>query len=241
MDMKQLMAKLLKCLTLDEMDLFWAQAWLIWNQRNCVVHSGKLKDPNNLNKRVEDFVAEFKQVQDHLAVPTRQQLSGDVWQPPSQAKYKLNFDATIFLGLDRSSFGAIIRNEKGEVMAAVIASGLKVNTSDEAELLACQRAIELVVDVGFLRLIIEGDSSNVIQAISSPLENSSLFGNVVNDIRRLVWGLQWARVNCVRREANKVAHVLTQYARNTLDEDLFWMEDSPPPALETLYHDSLSI
>ena len=38
-----------------------------------------------------------------------------------------------------------------------------------------------------------------------------------------------------------MAHVLAQYARHTLDEDLYWMEDSPPPALEALYHDSLSI
>ena len=38
-----------------------------------------------------------------------------------------------------------------------------------------------------------------------------------------------------------MAHVLAQYARHTLDEDLYWMEDSPSPALEALYHDSLSI
>ena len=83
--MKQLMVELMEHLTLDEMDLFWAQAWLIWNQRNCVVHGGKLKDLSSLNKRAEEFVDEFKQAQVHLAVPTRQQLSGDVWQPPSLA------------------------------------------------------------------------------------------------------------------------------------------------------------
>ena len=38
-----------------------------------------------------------------------------------------------------------------------------------------------------------------------------------------------------------MALALAQYARNTLDEDLYWMEDSPPPALEALYHDSLAI
>ena len=43
-----------------------------------------------------------------------------------------------------------------------------MNTSEEAELLACRRAIEFAVDAGFSRLIIEGDNSNVIQAISSP-------------------------------------------------------------------------
>ena len=71
-------------------------------------------------------------------------------------------------------------------MAAMTTSGPKVSTSDEVELLAYRRAIEFAMDAGFSRLIIEGDNSNVIQAISSPLENFSLFGNVVDDIRHLI-------------------------------------------------------
>ena len=73
-------------------------------------------------------------------------------------------------------------------MAAMSVSGLRVSTSDEAKLLACRRAIEFAVDVGFSRLIIEGDNSNVIQSISSSLENFSLLGNVVSDIIHLLWG-----------------------------------------------------
>ena len=71
-------------------------------------------------------------------------------------------------------------------MAAMTTSGPKVSTSDEVELLAYRRAIEFAVDAGFSRLIIEGDNSNVIQAISSPLEKFSLFGNVVDDIRHSI-------------------------------------------------------
>ena len=81
----------------------------------------------------------------------------------------------------------------------------------------------------------------MIQSISSSSENFSLLGNVVSDIIHLLWGLQWARVCYIRRGANKIAHALAQYARNSLDADLYWMEDSPPPALEVLYHDSLSL
>ena len=157
-------------LTPNEMDLFWAQAWLIWNQRNYVVHGGKLKDPSSLNKRAKEYADEFKQAQVHLAVLTRKQHSGDVWQPPSSTVYKLNFDATIFSGLDRSGYGVVIRNDKGDVMATMTISGLKVNMSKVAELLARRRALEFAVDAGFSRLIIEGDNSNVIQVISSPLE-----------------------------------------------------------------------
>ncbi|XP_075665148.1 uncharacterized protein LOC142634767 [Castanea sativa] len=95
---------------------------------------------------------------------------------------------TYFSDLDRSGYGSIIRNDKGEVMAAMSASGPKVSTSDEAELHACRRAIEFAMDARFSRLIIEGDSSNVIHSIFSPLEKFSLFGNVVNDIRHLIGG-----------------------------------------------------
>ena len=74
-------------------------------------------------------------------------------------------------------------------MVAMSMSGPRVSTSDEAELLACRRAIEFAVDARFSRLIIEGDNSNVIQSISSSLENFSLLGNVVSDIIHLLRGL----------------------------------------------------
>ena len=116
--------------------------------------------------------------------------------------YKLNFDATVFSNSGRTGYGAIIRNEKGEVMAAMTASGLMVHKSDEAEFLACQRAIEFAMDAAFSRKITEGDNINVIHAISSSLEKTSPFGNVVDDIRHLIRGLQWVSVSCIRRGGN---------------------------------------
>ena len=126
-------------------------------------------------------------------------------------------------------------------MAVMTACGTVVHTSEEAKLLACRRALEFAVDARFYRLIIEGDNSNVIHAISSSAENNSLFGNIVDDIRHLIRGLHWSTVCCIRRSGNRVAHVLAPLARFTLDEDLYWMEDSPQPAIDALYHDTLSI
>ena len=37
-----------------------------------------------------------------------------------------------------------------------------------------------------------------------------------------------------------VAHSLAHNAKN-ISDDVIWLEDSPPPALDALYHDSLSI
>ena len=200
-----------------------------------------MKNPNCLNKRAEECIEEFKSAQTQLTVQPRQQPNGEVWQPPPVEAYKLNFDAAIFSDIGRTGCGAVIRNEKGEVMAAMTACGSAVQSSEEAELLACRRALEFAVDAGFYRLIIEGDNSTVTHAISSSAENNSLLGNVVDDIRHLIRGLHWAAVCCIRRSGNRVAHVLAQHARFSLDEDLYWLEEDPPPAMDALYHDILSL
>ena len=92
------------------------------------------------------------------------------------------------------------------------------------------------MDFGFTRLVIKGDNSNVMQAISLDAANFSFLGNVVDDIHHLMSGLQWVSTSKIRRGGNKVAHVLAQHARH-LDYDLYWLDDSPPLALDALYQD----
>ena len=195
-------------LTVEKLELFWVQAWIIWNQRNCVVHGGQLKDPKCLNNQAEEFVLEFQQAQVKLAVVRTEQIVSDQWQPPPLDVYKLNFDAAMFLGLNKTGIGTIIRNDKVEVMVAISAIGPGVENSEEAELMACRRSLEFAADAGFSSLIIEGDNVNVIQAISSSLPNNSFLGCVVDDIRHLIHGLYWAMTNQTRRGGNTVTHVL---------------------------------
>ena len=55
-------------LSTEEMELFWVQSWLIWNQCNCVLYGGQLKNPSNLSKRENEFLQDFKQAQVHLTM-----------------------------------------------------------------------------------------------------------------------------------------------------------------------------
>ena len=52
-------------------------------------------------------------------------------------------------------------------MAAMAAKGPEVSSSEEAELLVCRKSIEFAVDAGFSELVIEGDNSSFMKAISS--------------------------------------------------------------------------
>ena len=122
-------------------------------------------------------------------------------------------------------------------MAAMSARGLAVHSSEEDELLTCRKAVEFAIDAGFSKLVLEGDNVNVMQAISSQEANISLLGNVMEDIKHLIRGLQWVSISHTRCTGNKVAHVLAQHARTSI-EDLCWIEDSPPLVIEQLYQDA---
>ncbi|XP_075645149.1 uncharacterized protein LOC142616160 [Castanea sativa] len=160
-----------------------------------------------------------------------------VWQPPPQAVYKLNYDAAIFADNTSFGFGAVIRNSRGEVMAAMTAKGLAVQYSEEARLLACHKAMEFATDIGFTTLIVEGDSVNAMRSIASTKDNQSALGHIVGDIRHLMGALEWISVSCTKRNGNTVAHVLAGYAQH-VNSDLFWMEEVPSIVLDSVNFDA---
>ncbi|XP_075636917.1 uncharacterized protein LOC142609190 [Castanea sativa] len=115
------------------------------------------------------------------------------WHPPPASVFKLNFDAAIFSDSNSFRVGAMIRNEKGEVMAAMSAKGPTVEDSEEAKILARRLGLEFAIDVGFLELVIKGDNANVMKSISSTGVNQSQLGHIIEDIQRLAHGI--CRVN----------------------------------------------
>ena len=128
-DTLQLFEELMDRLTGSEFELFLVQAWLIWNQRNTVLHSGSFKEPGWLNKRATELLEEYhkSQVQLSISTPTSLRIS---WQPPPISVFKVNFDAVVFSKLKCSGFGAIIWKDRGEVIAAMSVKGPPVTCSE---------------------------------------------------------------------------------------------------------------
>ena len=234
----RLVEELMHKLSEDALELFLVQSWLLWHRHNWVVHGGFLQEPSTLNERARSLLAEYKEAQTQLAiaVPTG---PSQWWQPPNGMMYKLHFDAAVFTDTSTSGFGLIIRNAGGEVMAAMLSKGHAIMDSEEAKVLACRRALEFVIEVGFSDLIVEGDSSNVMRSIVSSQADWSHLGNFYDDIRCLAGRLRLVEFRAIRRAANGVAHSLVWFARH-LSEEFVWLEEDPPPALEALYLDSIS-
>ena len=88
--------------------------------------------------------------------------------------------------------------------------------SEEAEVLACRKAVEFAMDSGFYNLIIEGDNSTVMNSITSISRvraNYSRLSHLYEDIGCLISGLQGVSISCVSCSANFATHSLARYAK----------------------------
>ena len=175
---------------------------------------------------------DFLSVHDPIHVPAQQ-----TWQPPPGSLFKLNFDGAYFDDGAYSGYKAVIRNKKGEVMAAIAVRGGVVHGSEEVEVMACRKALEFSIDAGFTEIILEGDNAMVMKRISQAQPDLSRLGLIYEDIWYLAVGFRSISSNCVRRSASSVAHALARFAR-LIDNEILWLEEDPSLAVDALYLDS---
>lgn len=81
-------------------------------------------------------------------------------------------------------------------------------TVNELEALACSRAIQFASEIGLRKVIFEGDSSVVINALSQGFGCFSSYGNIIDDILFLVADFQFFEFCHVKRTCNVVANAL---------------------------------
>ena len=103
-------------------------------------------------------------------------------------------------------------------MAGMSAKGPQVCSSEEAEAFACWKALEFSMEAGFSELVIEGDYQNVMRTVSTSTANESMLGHIYEDVR------------CYMRSSCSMSI-----------SDLYWVEDTPPPAVKALYQDLLQL
>ncbi|XP_030939670.1 uncharacterized protein LOC115964513 [Quercus lobata] len=92
---------------------------------------------------------------------------------------------SVYAAIAASGYGAVIRNEKGEVMAALAAKGGVVRDSEEVEVLACHKALEFAIDAGFMEIILEGFRSisiNCVRHIANGVAHAlARFARLIDD------------------------------------------------------------
>ena len=77
-------------------------------------------------------------------------------------------------------------------------------------MLAARRALVFAKELGFDRVIVEGDSANTITSINGGHMDHSALGHVLLDLKRLFSSFSRISVKHINREGNYVAHKLAE-------------------------------
>ncbi|MBA0826707.1 hypothetical protein Goarm_011532 [Gossypium armourianum] len=218
---------------LDRAERVWEKVviavWAIWWARNRQTMEGKVVTRNETLVKILSMHAEIEVLKEKL--PAVREVDIDRWKPPQTSWVKLNFDAAYKAQSNKSCSGFIIRNEKGKVMGSGITLHSNILDVGLAEAVACYQGPLFANETGFVKVEVEGDARVVIEKINQEENGRADLDSVIADIKAFERFFHQISFKHVRREANRVAHLIARegYSRS---ENTFWMEDIPAVAKE---------
>lgn len=106
-------------------------------------------------------------------------------------------------------------------------------------MLAAHWALVFAKELRFDKVIMEGDSENVITAINGEHMDYSSLGHVLQDIKCMFSSFSFVSVKHIHREGNCVAHKLARRAVRC--PFLVWMPSVPPDTLDVHQHNLLRL
>lgn len=131
-----------------------------------------------------DALQEYHQLRStHAKIPRT--AKAVKWWPPQSGLLKVNFDGALFAEENIAGLGVIIRNDSGLVMAALSQQIPLLASVEMVEVLAARRALWFAKELGFQRLIVEGDSEAIINSINGDYMAWSEFRHILQDISLL--------------------------------------------------------
>ncbi|MBA0869182.1 hypothetical protein Goshw_024265 [Gossypium schwendimanii] len=154
-----------------------------------------------------------------------------LWRPPKSGIIKLNFDASFENNSNFSISAVLARDSEGLIMGACTYPIVDVADAFVAKARACERALYFARDMGFRKVVVEGDSLTVIKKLKTNFTDRSILSPISQHIRVLAEAFEEVTYNFVPREVNRAAHELATVGR-TQKHPCFWVEEAPPLVAE---------
>ena len=147
--------------------------------------------------------------------------------------YKVNTDGGRNELQKCSGIGVVIRDSRGQLIAASSTMIPVIHEADIVEAMALRRGIILAAEIGLRRIIKESDVEKVIRALRLGYEDLSDFGLIINDCKACVPNFLSFECSHVRRDSNRSAHAFAKHG-TLIDMEEVWLEDSPVWAMSSM-------
>ncbi|XP_075649942.1 uncharacterized protein LOC142620462 [Castanea sativa] len=194
-------------------EVFSIAAYLLWNRRNALRLGRPVQPTNQILSTAGNLLQDFLAVQQIDTGPPPATIRPH-WNKPDINYHKVNFDAATFKDHHLAGIGVVVRDWRGEFVGAVSSSMPLTHSAADMEALACRKAVEFVAEIGLQRVVFEGDSAMVINALNHNTAGLSSYGVVIEDIRNQASMFQFVIFPHTSRSCNCVADALAKQARD---------------------------
>ena len=174
-----------------------------------------------------DWDAEMKKhwpllINPHFAYKKKNDLAraSCKWEPPPPGWMKLNFDGASRGNPGKAGIGCIIRDETGNWIAKR-SKTLAMTSNNIAELKAAEEGINLSIKLKIKKLIIEGDSQIIINALRKGNTPNWVLNSKLESITNSLSTFEDIRFAHIFREGNKEADLLANLGTDGLNSLTF--------------------
>ncbi|MBA0841184.1 hypothetical protein Goarm_003690, partial [Gossypium armourianum] len=113
----------------------------------------------------------------------RQRVEDERWKPPDPIEIKINFDGAFDKQNSRSRIGIVCRDLSGKILNCRVMVNNRVPTPFVVEALSCLQAMKAGLNLGFRRVVVEGDALNIIKKVKSNDKDKSILSQYISDIK----------------------------------------------------------
>ena len=139
---------------------------------------------------------------------------------------KINVDGALSKPSSSTGIGVVLRDDVGRLDAALCKHFHVPLGPLEVEAKAFEAGLQLVWDSGFQNVVLEGDSLVIVCALCGLSNSLSLVDSLCLGMQLISSEFHSINVSHVRRQGNKLAHLLAKFALS-IDDSCVWIGESP--------------
>ncbi|XP_019163544.1 PREDICTED: uncharacterized protein LOC109159890 [Ipomoea nil] len=188
--------------------------WSIWQGRNAVVWSRKVRQPAQVHAKVARLLHEWAQMAEFEVGGVDGQPSEHTDQGLSIDSLHIFVDAAVFPESHEASYGIFIKYSNGVFFGAGHGPMNCLDDAHLAESMAIKEALLWAKDLNLTKVIVFSDCQTVCNFFKSSLPDFTYTGCILNKCREIQRDFDSMSLCFVPRSLNIVAHTLARAARS---------------------------
>jgi hypothetical protein len=121
--------------------------------------------------------------------PTQKEEAKEPWRRPDTGWTKLNVDASFSAEQNSGTWGAILRDDTGNVIISAWGLIDKCLSAEIAEALACLEGVKAILPVVAKPVHLESDCAGVMLELNSKERSKSQISQIVSEVKQLLQGV----------------------------------------------------